>query len=150
MNTRLLMQTAYGSGLGRYIGGLVPDVAFRSDGSIRTIGTTSWVGGVEHRISPRLSLGGYYSGVDTDDSFDVDTDGRYIGFGYPGAPDSNNRRVQEITGTASHQFLRSPNRGSGQFNLQVSWLSREASSQGNGLGSASAFMFFAQVRYNLP
>ena len=34
--TRLLMQTGFGSGFGRYIGGLVPDAAFRRDGSIRT------------------------------------------------------------------------------------------------------------------
>ena len=149
-STRLLMQTAFGSGLGRYIGGLVPDVAFRRDGSISAIGTTSWVGGVEQKISPRLSVGGYYSGVNTDDNFDLDTDGGYIGFGYPGASNSSNRSVQEITGTGSYQFLKSTDRGSGQFNLQASWLKREPSSQGNGLASASAFMFFAQVRYNLP
>ena len=97
-----------------------------------------------------MSLAGYYSGVDTDDNFDLDADGSYIGFGFPGASNSNNRRIQEVTGTGSYQFLRSPDRGSGQFNLQVSWLTREPSSQGNGLASASAFMFFAQVRYNLP
>ena len=55
--TRLLMQSAFGSGLGRYIGGLVPDVAFRRDGSISTIGTTSWVGGVEQKISPQVVAG---------------------------------------------------------------------------------------------
>ena len=96
--TKLLMQSAFGSGFGRYIGGLVPDAAFRRDGSISTIGTTSWVGGVEQKISPRLSLGGYYSGVDTDANFDLDTDGSYIGFGFPGSSNSNNRRIQEITG----------------------------------------------------
>ncbi len=148
--TKLLMESAFGSGLGRYIGGLVPDAAFRSDGSISTIGTTSWVGGVEQRISPRLSLGAYYSGVDTDDNFDLDTGGDYIGFGYPGAPNSNNRSIREVTGTGSYQFLRSSDRGSGQFNLQVSWLRRVPYSPGNGLASASAFMLFAQVRYNLP
>ena len=130
------MQSAFGSGLGRYVGGLVPDVAFRSDGSISPIGTTSWVGGVEQKISPRLSLGGYYSGVNTDDNFDLDTDGSYIGFGYPGASNSNNRRIQEVTGTASYQFLKSPDRGSGQFNLQVSWLDEGAlvARQRTGLG----------------
>jgi len=106
--TKLLMQGAFGSGLGRYVGGLVPDVAFRSDGSISPIGTTSWVGGVEQQISPRLSLGGYYSGVVADDTFDRDTGGSYIGFGYPGASHSNNRRIQEVTGTASYAAKRVP------------------------------------------
>jgi hypothetical protein len=148
--TKLLAQGAFGSGLGRYIGGLVPDVAFRSDGSISAVGTTSWVGGVEHRISDTISLGGYYSGVDVDDNFHLDSDGRYIGFGYPGASNANNRRIEEVTGTGAYQFLSSPDRGSGQFNLQVSWLRRQPSSQGIGLASATAVMVFAQVRYNLP
>ena len=148
--TKLLMQTGFGSGFGRYIGGLVPDAAFRRDGSIRAIGTTSWLGGVEQKISSTLSLAGYYSGLDTDASFDLDTDGRYIGFGFPGSSNSNNRKIQEITGTTSYQFVRSPDRGSGQFSLQASWLERDPSWQGNGLPSAKAFLFFAQVRYNLP
>jgi len=149
-STKLLAQSAFGSGLGRYIGGLAPDVAFRRDGSISTIGTMSWVGGVEQTLSPRLSLGGYYSGVNTDDSFDLDSDGGYIGYGYPGSSNSDNRSVQEVTGTGSYQFLKSTDRGSGQFNLQLSWLRRQPSSQGSGLASANAVMFFAQVRYNLP
>ena len=148
--TKLLMQTGFGSGFGRYIGGMVPDAAFRRDGSISTISTMSWVGGVEQKISPRVSLAGYYSGLDTDANFDLDTDGSYIGFGFPGSSNSNNRKIQEITGTASYQFVRSPDRGSGQFNLQASWLKRDPSSPGNGLSSAKAFLFFAQIRYNLP
>ncbi len=148
--TKLLMQTGFGSGLGRYIGGLVPDAAFRRDASTSAIGTTSWVSGVEQKISPTLSLAGYYSGLDVDASFDLDTDGSYIGFGFPGSSNSNNRKIREITGTTSYQFVRSPDRGSGQFSLQASWLEREPLSQGNGLPSAKAFLFFAQVRYNLP
>ena len=149
-STKLFVLTAFGSGLGRYVGGLVPDVVFRSDGSISPIGTTSWVGGVEQKVSDRVSLGAYYSGVNTDDNFYLDADSRYVGFGYPGASNSNNRKIQEVTGTGFYQFLRSPDRGSGQFSLQASWLTREPWSQGNGPASANAFMFFAQVRYNLP
>lgn len=63
---------------------------------------------------------------------------------------ANNRKVHEVTVTGSRQLLKSTDRGSGQFNLQVSWLEREPSFQGAGLASASALMFFAQVRYNLP
>jgi hypothetical protein len=148
--TKFLLQSAFGSGLGRYIGGLVPDVAFRSDGSISAIGTTSWVGGVEQKFSDRLSMGGYYSGVNAEDKFFVDTDGSYIGFGYPGSSNSNNRKVQEVTGTAAYQIVKSHDRGSAQLNLQASWLTREPWSIQQGLRSADAFMFFVQVRYNLP
>jgi hypothetical protein len=148
--TKVFLQTAFGSGLGRYVGGLVPDVAFRSDGSISTIGTTSWVGGLEQGVSDTLSLGGYYSGVDADDNFSVDTGGSFIGYGFPGASNSNNRRIQQVTGTAAYQFVKSADRGSGQLGLQASWLTRTPWSAENGLDSAGSFMFFAQIRYNLP
>ena len=49
--TKIFGQGAFGSGLGRYIGGLVPDAAFRSDGSISLIDTTSWVAGVEQSLT---------------------------------------------------------------------------------------------------
>ena len=105
---------------------------------------------MEQRVTNKVSLGGYYSGVNTDDTFYLDTGSSYIGFGYPGASNSNNRSIQEVTGTGFYQFLSSTDRGSGQFSVQMSWLTREPWSQGNGPASAKAFMFFAQVRYNLP
>jgi hypothetical protein len=146
-STRLFLQTAFGSGLGRYIGGLVPDVAFHRDGSISPIGTASWVGGVEQQIS-RLALAGYYSGVVVDSSFEQDTDGRDIGYGFPGASTMNNGKIHEITGTASSKVMASPDRGSAQLSLQVSWLEREPAFPSPA--SARSFLFFAQLRYNLP
>jgi hypothetical protein len=148
--TRLIAQGGFGAGLGRYIGGLVPDVAFGPDGSINAIGTTSWVGGVEQKISSSISVGGYYSGVNTDETVAVDTDGGYIGYGFPGSSNSNNRSIQEIAGTLSYLVVRTDDRGSVQFNVQGSWLTREPWSRGSGPPSADALMFFAQVRYNLP
>jgi hypothetical protein len=37
-----------------------------------------------------------------------------------------------------------------QLGLQTSWLQREAYPQADGSSSADAFLFFAQLRYNLP
>jgi hypothetical protein len=148
--TNVIGQVAFGSGLGRYIGGLVPDLTFTPDSSIQTLGTTSWVAGIEQTVSSTVSLAGYYSGVDTDDNVAVDTDGRYIGYGYPGSSNSNNKRVEELTVTSSLLAFKTTNRGSAQINLQVSWLEREPWSRGSGPASASMFMFLAQVRYNLP
>ena len=149
--TRIIGQVAFGSGLGRYIGGLVPDAAFGSDGSIRLIDTTSWVAAVEQTLTPRVSLAGYYSGVEVGDQYSTDNDGRFIGFGFPGSSGTNNRRIQEFTLTGGYQIVRTPDRGSAQFNTQVSWLRREPwSMPASGLSSARSFMFLAQVRYNLP
>jgi hypothetical protein len=149
-NAKLIGQFAFGSGLGRYIGGLAPDLTFTADSYIRPVTTTSWVAGIEQKVSPIVSLAGYYSGVHTEDSVQTDTDGSYIGYGYPGSPNSNNKRVEELTFTGSLLVFKTTNRGSAQINLQLSWLEREPWSQGSGPASASMFMFFAQVRYNLP
>jgi hypothetical protein len=149
-STRVILQVATGSGLGRYVGGLAPDVVFHSDGSIDPLRTTSWVSGVEQRINPRTSVGGYYSGVLVDDAYEHDTGGAYIGYGFPGAANSNNRRIDEVTGTVSALTMATQNRGSAQLAMQLSWLRREPWSAGSGPSNASAFLFFAQLRYNLP
>ncbi len=148
--TRLIGQVAFGSGLGRYLGGLAPDVAFRSDGSVSSIPASSWVGGIEQILSPHISAGGYYSGVHIDDAYFADLDGRDIGFGFPGASNAVNRTIDQVTGTISYLAVRTGNRGSAQMNFQTSWLRRQPWSTSEGPASASAFLFFAQLRYNLP
>ena len=149
--TRIIGQVAFGSGLGRYIGGLVPDAAFDSDGSIRLIDTTSWVAAVEQTLTQRVSLAGYYSGVEVGEKYFTDHDGSFIGFGFPGSSLTNNRNIHEFTLTGAYQVVRTADRGSAQFNTQVSWLRREPwSTPTSGLSSAKSFMFLAQVRYNLP
>lgn len=149
--TRILGQFSLGSGLGRYIGGLVPDASFKGDGSISLIDTTSWVAGVEQMLTPRASMAGYYSGVKAEDNYFTDTDGRFIGFGFPGSANSNNRNIREFTLTGAYQIVRTADRGSAQFSTQVSWLKREPwSIPASGLSSAKSFLFFAQIRYNLP
>ena len=148
--TRLIGQFASGSGLGRYLGGLAPDVAFDSNGDISPIPASSWVAGLEQVVSPRISIAGYYSGIRTEDTWVTESDGRNIGFGFPGASNAANKTIDEITATVSYLAVRTDNRGSAQVNFQTSWLQREPWQQGSGPASARAFLFFAQVRYNLP
>ena len=148
--TRLILQSAFGSGLGRYIGGLVPDVAFHRDGSISPIRTANWVGGVEQKVSSSTSLAAYYSGVSIENNFEPDVDGTFIGYGFPGSPNSNNRKIEELTATLSSLLVTTTNRGSAQFAVQLSWLKREPWFPESGPESAKEFLFFAQLRYNLP
>jgi hypothetical protein len=137
--------------MGRYIGGLVPDAAFRSDGSISLIDTTSWVGAVEQTLTPRVSVAGYYSGVKAGTTTSPIATAASFGFGFPGSSTSNNRSIREFTLTGAYQVVRTPDRGSAQFNTQLSWLTREPwSTPASGLSSARSFIFLAQVRYNLP
>ena len=149
-STKLILQSAFGSGLGRYVGGLVPDAVFRSDGSISLVGTTSWVGGIEQMLGSTYSLGGYYSGVAIDSNYSVDADGDFIGYGFPGSSNSNNRKIEEITVTFGWQAVNSATRGSVQLGLQTSWLSRTPWDRNSGPTSADAILFYAQLRYNLP
>jgi hypothetical protein len=149
-NTKVIGQVASGPGIGRYVGGLSPDVAFAADSTIHPLRTTSWVTGMEQKVSTRVSVAGYYSGVSVDNFSAIDTDGKAIGFGFPGSSNANNKSIKELTFTSSLLSFKSTDRGSAQINLQVSWLERRPWSQGSGPASASMFMFFAQARYNLP
>jgi hypothetical protein len=149
-STKLLVQGSYGAGMGRYIGGLVPDVSFKADGTISPIITTSWVTGVEQKLTKNLSGALYYSGLYADRSWGTDTNGSFIGYGYPGSPDSQNRSIVEATGTLSYRFFKTENRGSAQWNTQFSWLERNYWSRVAGTGYADSFMFFTMLRYNLP
>ena len=148
--TTVLGQFAYGPGLGRYIGGLVPDVSISADGQIHPIRTTSWVVGVEHRLTTQASAAIYDSGVHADRNYSVDTSGSDIGFGYPGAPTSANKSIHQVTGVFAWQAWSIEGRGSLQWNTQVSWLRRTPWSAGTGPPSADAVMVLSQIRYNLP
>jgi hypothetical protein len=52
---RLVVNAFAGSGAGRYIGGLVPDVIVRPNGDISPIKSYSWVSGLE--IAPNTRTG---------------------------------------------------------------------------------------------
>ena len=149
-STAILGQIAWGPGLGRYIGGLVPDVSISADGAIHPIHTISWVAGVEQRLSPRASVAAYSSGVHADANYSVDTDGTSIGFGYPGAPNTANRTIHEATAVFAWRAWSIPGRGSVQWNTQLSWLTRTPWPDAPGPSSASALLFLTQLRYNLP
>ena len=87
-------QAAYGAGLGRYVGGLVPDVAFRADGSIRAVPVTSWVSGdrtgaLATRVRRRLLLGLARPTTTTSST----STAAPIGFGYPGSSNAVNRSI---------------------------------------------------------
>ena len=148
--SHLLGQFSDGAGLGRYIGGLVPDVSVGPDGSIHPIRTWSWVGGIEQRISDHMAVALYDSGIHADSSYSTDVTGQYIGFGYPGAPHAANEDIHEVTGVYAWRPWSIENRGSVQWTTQLSWVTRKPFPGGSGLSSADAWLFFTQLRYNLP
>ena len=42
-----------------------------ADGAITPVRTTSWVAGIEQKVSPGMSLAGYYSGVSTETAYSL-------------------------------------------------------------------------------
>jgi hypothetical protein len=88
--------------------------------------------------------------VRIDLTYSVDVDGAYIGFGYPGSPNTNNGAIDEVTGVIGWQPWKIAGRGSMQWNSQVSWLRRAPSSPASTPSSAHAVMFLTQIRYKLP
>jgi hypothetical protein len=148
-SNKFILQGSWGSGFGRYIGGLVPDVVFRSDSSISPIRTWSWVSGIEQKVS-NWTFGGYYSGLYTYRNVALDTDGSFIGWGFPKSSLSNNRFIQEGTLTATIKLWKSEDRGSMQLSMQASYLQRQPWAPKSGLSSAKESLGFVQIRYNLP
>lgn len=148
--SKLIGQASFGAGMGRYIGGLVPDIAVSADGEIHPIRTASWVAGIEQRVAPRLSIAFYDSAVHADNQVFQDGGGGFIGFGYPGASNAANKDVHEATGVFAWQAWKMADRGSLQWNTQLSWVRRTPWSPGTGPAAASEFVFFTQFRYNLP
>jgi hypothetical protein len=146
----LIGQIASGSGLGRYLGGLAPDVSISADGAIHPIPARSGAVGVEYQISAPFSIAAYYSGVRIDNRYSVDADGAFIGFGFPGSTNADNRTIDEVTGVFGWQPWNTPGRGSMQWTSQVAWVRRTPWSTGTGPSSAHATMFLTQIRYNLP
>jgi hypothetical protein len=81
---RLVVNAFASEGAGRYIGGLVPDVIVRANGNISPIKSYSWVSGLEIAPNKLTGLYLYYSGLYGERNAAIDTNGNFIGWGYPG------------------------------------------------------------------
>ncbi|HWC19632.1 MAG TPA: hypothetical protein VG498_21645, partial [Terriglobales bacterium] len=73
------------------------------------------------------------SGVYAYSNFFHDTDGTYIGYGFPGSPDSNNRLISQWTDVFAYRVFKTENRGYVQWNTQFSWLARSSWARVNGM-----------------
>ena len=147
---RLVLNGFASSGGGRYIGGLVPDVIVRADGTISPIRAYSWVSGFEIAPNKATGLYAYFSGLYGLRNSAIDADGSYIGWGYPGASNAADRVVEQATGGWSRVLWKHENLGSVQFGVQYAYLWLQPWVSGSGPGQANANMVFSQVRYNLP
>ena len=153
-NVRLISNNFFSAGGGRYVFGQAPDLIVKPDGSISLIKTFSTVQGFEATVKPTTLLYAYYGGVVSKKNFVVDTTDPLlakIGYGFPGAPISQNRSIQEVTFGVTQTFWKDPKYGALQFMAQYSYLTRSPWSVATGTPKkASTNMLFLNLRYVLP
>jgi hypothetical protein len=161
---RLIANSFYGEGGGRYIGGLGPDVVVKPDGTLSPEHSGSGVGGFEWQITPRFLIDSYYSGAYFARNFGLlasaatpapKCDGipgfSCVGFGFPGSANTNNRAIQEGTFGITQTLWGSPEHGKLQFITQSSYVVRSPWSVATGSPkNAHAFIEYVDLRYLLP
>jgi uncharacterized coiled-coil protein SlyX len=148
---RLVANTFFGSGNGRYVFGLAPDVIIRPDGSISPVHTYSTVDGFELTVAKNTLISAYYGGVYIGKNVAIDTNGSLIGYGFRGSPNTNNRTIQEGTFGITQTFWKNPNYGALSLINQYSYLTRNPWAVATGAPKAAhTNMFWVNLRYTLP
>jgi hypothetical protein len=158
-NFHLIGNSFYGDGVGRYIGGLGPDVIVKADGTLSAIHSGSGVAGFEWQTTPNFLVDGYYSGAYFFRNFDVTTKALgtpcgtsyCVGFGFPDSANTNNRDYQEGTIGFIPTIWSSPSYGKLQFISQFSYVVRAPWFVATGSPkNAHAFITYVNLRYILP
>jgi len=150
-NFRLIVTAFDGSGGGRYVAGLGPDVVIGPDGSISPVHSTAGIAGFEYAPNPRSQFFAYYGGAYFARNYTLLSPGNYLGFGYPGSSSSANRQFQEPMFGYYYTFRKSPRYGAMQLITQYSYLTRAPWYVAAGSPStAYAHMVFGSLRFTLP
>lgn len=156
-----LMGMGYWSdGGGRYIGGMGPGFVVLEPGSAESpfraalIHAGSGIGGFEWAVPGRTTIASFYSGAYFQRRYGLDPSVKaptYVGYGYPGSGNTNNRAVREISFASTTTLWQNPVYGALQFITQSSWAEREPWYLAAGSPrDAHVFMEFANLRFVLP
>jgi hypothetical protein len=148
----LIANTFFGSGNGRYVFGQAPDVIVRANGTISPIHTYSTVDGFEAQVTKKVLLYGYYGGMYVGRNVAVDANGKtLIGYGFHGAPNTQNRTVQQGTLGFVQTFWKNEHYGAISLITQYSYLFRDPWYIAPGTPKAThTNMYWADIRYTLP
>lgn len=157
-NLHIIATGFWSDGGGRYIGGLGPAFVVAQPGtttspfSTRMVHSGSTIAGAEWRATKNNVIAFTYSGAYFARSFSVDPSARaFVGYGFPGSPNSNNRALQEGTLATQTMLWTRPGYGSVQVITQSSYITRSPWSLSPASpGSAHVFAGYANLRYVLP
>ena len=146
----------YSYGGGRYINGLGPDFIIKAPDSsgaygIGLVKATSAILGAEWAVAPVDTISAYWSTAGFGNRYNQLPTGAYVGYGYPGSSNSNNKTIDEYTLANTYTFWKNPAYGALQLIGQVSYVDRKPwYVASGGLTKANATMVFLDLRYVLP
>lgn len=148
-NFRLIVNTYWDDGAGRYIFGQAPDFMIRSNGTISLIHSMSTVSGFETNVKNTLFYA-YYGGIYIGQDVALDVTGSKIGYGAL-TSDGQNRAIQEITFGTNTTLMKDPKWGAVNLIFQYSYLQRNPWEAAAGAPTnAHLDMGFFDLRYTLP
>ncbi|HEY1792133.1 MAG TPA: hypothetical protein VGG34_04385 [Opitutaceae bacterium] len=145
----------YSYGGGRYINGLGPDFVITPPGpggdyGIGLVKSESGIIGLEFAAAPTDTISAYFSEAEFGDRWDK-VGSTYVGYGYPGSANSNNKTITEWTLDDTYTFWKSSTYGALQLIGQVSYVNRTPWYVAPGTpSSANTTMVFLDLRYVLP
>jgi hypothetical protein len=147
---RLVSNNFWSDGGGRYIFGQVPDLIVRTNGSPSLVHSGSAVEGFEYTHKNSLVYA-YYGGIYVGRNAVLDTNGKPVGYGYPGSSSAQNRTVQEATFGLTQTLWKDATYGALQFMTQYSYVQRNPWAVALGQPkNANLNMVFLNLRYTLP
>ena len=164
-NLRLIGNSFYSDGGGRYIFGLGPDAIVKPNGTLSAVHSGSGIAGFEYQATPKYMFDAYYGGAYFERNYGFlaatptsSCDGMAsftcVGFGFPGSANSSNRAVQEATFGFIPTLWSSENYGRLQIITQYSYLVRSPwsipSVSGPNPKNAHASIVYLDIRYTLP
>jgi hypothetical protein len=162
-NLRVIADSFWADGGGRYTIGLGPDVIVKPNGQLSGVHSAAGLGGLEWQTSPKLSLSGYYGGVYFGRNYGLlpsTTLGAScagfagftcVGFGFPGSDSATNRAVQEASADVIPTLWSNDNYGKVQIIVQYSYLSRNPwFFSPTSPKDAHLSMVYLDFRYTLP
>lgn len=162
-NFRLIANSFYSEGGGRYVDGLGPDFVVTQDTTTSPFNpvplhSASGIGGFEYQAAKSQMIYAYYGGAYYDRFVSVDpaTDAT-IGYGFSHSSSSDNRAIQEYTIGWVPTFWQSPNFGKLQLITQYSYLTRAPwwvnptpAIGATNPKNAHLSMVYLDIRYVLP
>jgi hypothetical protein len=131
--------------------GQAPDLIVRGDGRLSLIHSGGTVDGVEATVKNTM-LYAYYGGIYVQRNAAYDSTGKGLaGYGYTGAPNNQNRAINELTFGFNQTMWKNPRYGALNFMGQYEWMQRNPWYVALGAPKATHDnTIYINLRYTLP